>query len=61
MHPLTRANYLASPPLCVAFAIAGKRTTAVCFHVHADAANLEHSHVTAAHCERMTLCRPRRY
>ncbi|CDI83749.1 aconitate hydratase, putative [Eimeria praecox] len=24
VHPLTRANYLASPPLCVAFAIAGK-------------------------------------
>ena len=27
VHPLTRANYLASPPLCVAFAIAGKRFT----------------------------------
>ncbi|CDI78506.1 Aconitate hydratase 1 family protein, related [Eimeria acervulina] len=24
VHPLTRANYLASPPLCVAFAIAGR-------------------------------------
>ncbi|CDJ36152.1 aconitate hydratase, putative [Eimeria mitis] len=24
VHPLTRANYLASPPLCVAFALAGR-------------------------------------
>jgi aconitate hydratase len=23
VHPLTRANYLASPPLCVAYALAG--------------------------------------
>eukprot|EP00009_Paramoeba_aestuarina_P005674 CAMPEP_0201522862 /NCGR_PEP_ID=MMETSP0161_2-20130828/18591_1 /ASSEMBLY_ACC=CAM_ASM_000251 /TAXON_ID=180227 /ORGANISM="Neoparamoeba aestuarina, Strain SoJaBio B1-5/56/2" /LENGTH=899 /DNA_ID=CAMNT_0047921811 /DNA_START=39 /DNA_END=2738 /DNA_ORIENTATION=+ len=26
IHPLTRANYLASPPLCVAFALAGSVT-----------------------------------
>ena len=26
IHPLTRANYLASPPLCVAFALAGSIT-----------------------------------
>lgn len=26
VHPLTRANYLASPPLCVAFALAGMPT-----------------------------------
>lgn len=23
VHPLTKANYLASPPLCVAYALAG--------------------------------------
>ena len=29
MHPLTRANYLASPPLVVAYALAG--TVSPCF------------------------------
>lgn len=24
VHPLTKANYLASPPLCVAYALAGR-------------------------------------
>jgi aconitate hydratase len=31
VHPLTRANYLASPPLVVAYALAGTVSGRICF------------------------------
>lgn len=46
VHPLTRANYLASPPLVVAYALAG---TVCCFyrckHVHLRSISLIWRHL----------------